>query len=242
MKKHYIIPFFLLFLLTSCGTQIEESTAAVPETTSNVLCVFPDDMIDYASEAEFFSSDFCKWLQDEGFTPYVLEYDKERFEFWEISSDANFYKYVFLDKATNRNVVCNIDFFTNSDVTVDYFFTNKSDHEKAEDVITTFVKDGKTYDVYASKSYYAAGSKFSALYLPFENSSFYVSAEASTSEEAINYLQCFDLVPLEGSTFLETEVSELTEAPTMEPSETEIASETTADETETTMETTTPAV
>ncbi len=195
MKKIKYIGAALTLLLCGCGASAENGIESTTEKVWPEYYVEVYNGKDYGSESKFFSSDFVGQMRDEGYTPYRLSYDTERFEFYRIQSDATFYEYRLKDKANGNDVTCTVayhveylkhpsDAFANADLT-------------DQDVVTTVEKDGASYEVYISKKPFVDYEAYNIVYLPFEGYKVSIYADASTPEEALAYIHEFDLVPVE---------------------------------------------
>ncbi|MBE6826091.1 MAG: hypothetical protein E7511_04310 [Ruminococcus sp.] len=247
-KRIYVLA--LTMLLCGCGSQQVPPEETVLTTTQpeeivetkntestpleTVLEVDLNTTTQYGSFEGFLRSDFCKKMQQDGFTTYALSYDKERFVERGMMSDASFYTMGFNDKNNpeGRGVVCTIT-YNAYEKTAEELAGNKWD--TSGDSIVTVEKDGVKYDVYVSKTILVDYDEYSIIYIPFEGYTLSIRASASTPEEALAYIHEFDLVPVTA----EGEIAETTAAQETEttPEETAAPAETEATETEPTPET-----
>ncbi len=245
-KRIYVLA--LTMLLCGCGSQQVPPEETVLTTTQpeeivetqdtettpleTVLEVDLNTTTKYGSFEGFLRSDFCKKMQQDGFTVYALSYDEERFTGKGVTSDACFYMMGIRDALTEKGVICSITY--NSYVkTAEELSRNAWD--TSGDSIVTVEKDGVNYDVYISKTPYVDYDEYSIAYIPFEGYILDIHPRASTPEEALAYIHEFDLVPVTA----EGEIAETTAAQETEttPEETAAPAETEATETEPTPET-----
>ena len=243
-KRIYVLA--LTMLLCGCGAnrtdlKERETTALNPtiasvettdtqETTANYICeVDLNRSVEYGSFEGFLRSDFCKEMRENGYTPYAISYDEERYELKGVRSDPGFYVMGFRDKYNpdGKGVSCTI-LYNAPEKTASELSRNKWD--TSGDSIVTVEKDGVNYDVYVSKAILVDYDEYSIVYIPFEGYTLSIRASASTPEEALAYIHEFDLVPVTA----EGEITETTAAQETEttPEETAAPAETEATETE----------
>ncbi len=199
MKKYLSIVMFCV-LLTGCGAaeetlvkkEMNMQSAASDSEQDKIVCALPETTIYYDSEAAFLASDFCAEMQQKGYTPYLLSYDEERYEFCQMWSDASFYVYSLIDKTEDEGVTYTISYETYERTATEL---NQNKADKSGDSIVTVEKDGMSYDVYISKSPYIDYDRYSIQYLPFMEYKVSIHAGATTPEAALAYIHEFDLVP-----------------------------------------------
>ncbi len=191
MKR--ITPAFLALSFLLCGCSNAENSTETNQLPSGVH-INVDSTIYYDTVSDFLDSDFCKAMQEEGFTTYLLSYDETRYEFSRMSSDAKFYVFHFLDTQTDSGISITIMY--------DSFYEEVSDFgvnaaDTSGDIITTAEKDGQTYDVYISKVPYTPEDQYNIGYIPFPDYNVYISSNRATPEEVLEDFQAFTLVPAE---------------------------------------------
>ena len=209
-KRIYVLA--LTMLLCGCGSQqvppeetvltttrpeeIVETQDTEATTLETVLEVDLNTTTQYGSFEGFLRSDFCKKMQQDGFTTYALSYNKERFVDRGVTSDACFYMMGLEDRNNpdRWNVICTIT-YDSYVKTAEELAGNKWD--TSGDSIVTVEKDGVNYDVYISKTPLVDYDEYSIAYIPFEGYTLDIHASASTPEEALAYIHEFDLVPVE---------------------------------------------
>ncbi len=200
--KRLIAICLLTCMITGCGVAEENKSEQMVETVQNtvsdteeeIICALPDTTVYYDSEQAFLASDFCYEMQQKGYEPYLLSYDKERFEFCQMWSDASFYVYALIDKNNGAGVDYTITYETHERTASEL---NQNTADKSGDSIVTVEKDGSSFDVYIAKSPYIDYDQYSIQYLPFTAYRVSIHARASTPEEALAYIHEFDLVPVE---------------------------------------------
>ncbi len=148
--------------------------------------------IDYSTVESFLDSDYCRELQEKGFTVYLPTYDEERYDFMKIVSTNCSYKVRIKDTQTDTAIdIC---------IGYDSFFEKPEDFaanaiSTEGDFSTTAEKFGQTYDVYLMKTPYMPETEYTLGYLPFEGYDVYISSHRSTPEEVLEDFRAFDLVP-----------------------------------------------
>ncbi len=182
-------------------TEIPTETPTTPptsapeeETTEYIEDVDLARTVEYDTVDEFLASDFCKKMKEDGFTPYVLAYDEERFELKGMHSDASFYVFGFHDKEKDQGVSCTIMYNTYM-TDIEQMMDNI--RVPVEHVFTTVEKDGVSYEVYAGDAPFDEWVLYNMGYLPFEKWQMSIKSDSPTPEEAIAYIHEFDLVPAE---------------------------------------------
>ncbi|MBQ7003523.1 MAG: hypothetical protein IJN57_06105 [Oscillospiraceae bacterium] len=244
-KRIYVLA--LIMLLCGCGSQQVPPEETVLTTTQpekivetqdtettpleTVLEVDLNTTTKYGDFEGFLKSDFCKEMRENGYAPYAISYDEERYELKGVTADGCFYSMGFRNKQGGKGVYCAISF--GSYETVDDLTANVWD--TSGDSFATVDKNGVSYDVYIAKTPYIDYDVYAISYIPFSGYKMYIHADASTPEEALAYIHEFDLVPVTA----EGEIAETTAAQETEttPEETAAPAETEATETEPTPET-----
>ncbi len=169
----------------------EETTEETKESVSSMEIA---RIVEYDTVDEFLASDFCKKMKEDGFTPYILSYDEERFELKGMHSDASFYVFGFHDKEKDQGVSCTLMYNTYM-TDVEQMMDNI--RVPVEHVFTTVEKDGVSYEVYAGDAPFDEWVLYNMGYLPFEKWRMSINSDSPTPEEAIAYIHEFDLVPAE---------------------------------------------
>ncbi len=194
-----IIPIFLL----CCGcSNAKGSAPAVKEshTESMTESSAPDadynvsTLVTYSTAEEFFASEFCQNMKDEGYTLYMPDYDEARFTLEAIASTASVHELEFTDTETDSSVIISINHNAHQEEVSD-FAVNKVVIDG--DITTTAEKDGTTYDVYIHKDPYIETDRYSLSYIPFPGYSVYILSDRATPEEALEDFQAFTLITQE---------------------------------------------
>lgn len=198
MKK-LICALILTAMLCGCGNS--ESASISDEslvTENNVIqgCDGDEDIsATYNTLRDFRVSTFYSNIIKSGCTPYVLEYDEERYTFEKIISNAGFYMFILNDNVTDKEIHCTI--------TYDTYVKNISQLQEIfpyeNNILTTAERDGEVYDVYLITSQYDEIENYSLSYLPYAGYEVSISAgDDSTADEILSYFNEFTLVPDEG--------------------------------------------
>lgn len=207
MKK-LICMLMITSMLFGCGVVETENSPVIEETT---LIVEPptikternaesDDgvvaLIDeetsskYGTIEAFKNSEFYNQIKTDGFTPYLLEYDEERYTFQKMNTDAKWYSYVLYDKVADKNITYTLKYDRYIDNIEDLSENNLSDRNFA----STAERNGVTYEVYLSTSAYKETDNFFLHYVPVEGYIASMNAEQATSDEILEYFDDFELV------------------------------------------------
>lgn len=212
MKKTLLISMIMSALLCGCGNAHKEpstnsnnsSEASISETSNQQKTEVPDDEEVHIDESdmEFFESldefkktEFYNKMKEEGFTPYLLEYDEERYSFCSIVTARNYYEYILYDELNEKNVYCAVHYDTYMK-DVSEFGVNAI---AVDSIITTAERNGKKYDVYISSSILTDERNYLICYLPFDKYKSIISADgAETPDEILEYFDDFELVPDNG--------------------------------------------
>ena len=195
MKK-LICALTLTVMLCGCGNS-ESTSVSEKNMVSDAVVVEgcsgdEDRRITYDSLDEFRGSTFYRTMKESGYTPYMLQYDEERYTFERIVSDAKFYEYYLLDNIAEK-VVCYEIQYDSYKVNVEQFGENAPTERNIK---TTAERDGQVYDVYLSTSAYTDEVNYYLNYLPFEHYEVSFSVgNNSTADEILAYFNEFTLVP-----------------------------------------------
>ena len=207
MKKTLLFAIILSAVLFGCGKDCNESstntnnsseTSNQQETeASDVEEVHIDesDMEYFENLDEFKRSDFYANLVSSGITPYLLQYDEERYELQMIYAEHEFYTFMFNDNVSDHYVRYTIDCDTYMK-DVSEFGVNAI---AVDSIITTAERNGKKYDVYVRSSTLTDERNYSLSYLPFDRYGASISiGNAQTPDEILEYFDDFELVPDNG--------------------------------------------
>lgn len=212
MKKTLLFAIILSAVLFGCGKDYNEpstntnnsSEASISEISkqqeteaSEVEEVHIDegDMEFFESLDEFKKTEFYNKMKEEGFTPYLLEYDEERYTFCSIVTARNYYEYILYDELNKKNVYCAVHYDTYK-TSVDQFGANAI---SVDSMTTTAERNGKKYDVYISSSTLTDERDYLLCYLPFDKYESIISTNhAETPDEILEYFDDFELVPDNG--------------------------------------------
>lgn len=195
MKK-LIYALTLTVMLCGCGNS-ESTSVSEKNMVSDAVVVEgcsgeEDRRITYDSLDEFRGSTFYRTMKESGYTPYMLQYDEERYTFERMVSDAGFYIFCLKDSLTDKAVQCTI--------TYDTYVTEMSQLQEIfpyeKNILTTVERDGEVYDVYLVTSPYDEVENYSLSYLPYMG--YEVSIRVgnnSSADEILAYFNEFTLVP-----------------------------------------------
>lgn len=160
------------------------------KTDAEIVCIDENNQINYSSVDAFLDSDFYLYITEEGYPPYLLEWDETKYEFSKMWSDSGFYTYVLREIETNKSIMYQI--------TVDYYIEDfETLYEKSRngtEIITTAEMGGKTYDIMLKTSSYDSIQNYHLTYLPEKRyrASLSVGTE-TTQEEILEYFNDFTL-------------------------------------------------
>ena len=181
MKK-FLCLLMTTFMLFGCAEITESSKAdsvKIAESHNEINGVSSFESFD-----EFFSSDICAKMKEEGFTPRALNYDSEKYELMGIESDSHFYDITLKDIKTNELII-----YT---VTYDYNH-NTSQNVQAEGNVSTVSaeKNGESYDLrIENQNGYSLSYDLNAGYKVTINR----TDNNTTQDEILEYFDDFELV------------------------------------------------
>lgn len=204
MKK-LIVLILTAMLLCGCAEGKSENSKAEPVTFDAGSYEKEEDSIDsvtsmvYDSINAFKASEFISNMKSEGYTPYYLDYDQERYTFNSIIVDGSFYNYRLYDNVEKKGLDYTISYASTYE-TVDDLAKSANYYDK--NIITTAQRNGVTYDVYLSTSPYnfvpdnpEPVLDYWLLYIPFPEyqASIFVDGD-TTTDEILSYFDDFELV------------------------------------------------
>lgn len=147
--------------------------------------------ISYSTVNEFKGSTFCSTMKSDGYTPYLLEYDEERYSLVRLSSEKTWYTYNLYDNIEKKNISYTIMYDSYVEKIEDFAEYSGG---TSEDIITKAQRNGTEYDVYLSKTPYIEDTNYGLLYIPAEGCEACIYAYNSTSDEILEYFDDFELV------------------------------------------------
>ncbi|MBE6856781.1 MAG: hypothetical protein E7500_05055 [Ruminococcus sp.] len=168
-----------------------ETKESITETKDEEkMYVDEDTVIIYETQEEFRNSDFYNKIKNEGFTPYLLEFDEERYEFNNIRADKSWYDFYLYDIQTSKNVC--ISTIYNSGIKTMSELQETFGNE--DDIVTTAEINGQTHDVLLSQRPYVDYVEYSLFYLLEEEYLISINVDNATSDEILEYFDDFELV------------------------------------------------
>lgn len=168
-----------------------ETIENITETNDEVkMYVDEDTVIVYETLEEFRNSEFYSKMKAEGHTPYLLEFDEERYEFKNIRADNSGYDFYLYDNQTSKNVC--ISTIYNSGIETMSELQNTFGN--VDDIITTAERNEQHYDVLLSKIPYVEYEEYSLLYLHADEYMVSINVDNATSDEILEYFDDFELV------------------------------------------------
>ncbi len=182
MKKWgLVLPLCMLL----CGCDAKE--ASEPEFHANI-----DDTEYFVTVQDFLESDFCKEMQEDGFVTYLPTYDTEKYTLSMVRAVRKAYTFVLKedDKSGATTIQIRYDAYQK---TVDELAGNKLD--RTGDSYAAVEKDGRSYELYISKTPNVSHNEYNIMCIPFEKYKLYIGTRADTPEGAIAAFHEFDLVP-----------------------------------------------
>ena len=201
MKK-LICTFMITTMLFGCSSADTENSSITEEnkieTKESItetkdeekMYVDEDTVIIYETQEEFRNSDFYNKIKNEGFTPYLLEFDEERYEFNNIRADKSWYDFYLYDIQTSKNVC--ISTIYNSGIEAMSELQETFGNE--DDIVTTAEINGQTHDVLLSQRPYVDYVEYSLFYLLEEEYLISINVDNATSDEILEYFDDFELV------------------------------------------------
>lgn len=171
-------------LLVGCA-----ESAKVSNSVSNVENKSGINATSFESFEEFFNSDICEKMKDEGFEPHALDYNSEKFELLGIESDSHFYDVTLREKSTGSVIVC----------TITYNYLNESETLATEENMSTISveKNGLEYEICLEETEDAIDGGYSLNYSPFTGYRLAINCVDNKAEkdEILSYFNEFTLAP-----------------------------------------------
>ncbi|MBQ8296781.1 MAG: hypothetical protein IJX77_03260 [Ruminococcus sp.] len=186
---------------TFTSENVESATVTTTEISPEETEVFVDEdtSIIYETLDAFKSSDFYNTMKSEGYPPYLLEFDEERYDLGKIISNTSSYDYILYDNEAEVNIVYSIMY--------DTYIEEMSDLQAAfpysDNILTTAECGGEIYDVYLITSPYNVDSEknstftdYDLAFLPdFRYEAYLTINGITTTDEILSYFDDFVLVP-----------------------------------------------
>ncbi len=193
MKKTTLLLLTSLLLFGCTETKTESKPAESEDTTeeSIVVMVDEDTSATYDTVEQFKGSTFYSNIKSEGRTPYLLEYDEEKYTFQKINSDLGFYKYVLLDNTNQKHVSYTITY----DTPLKSMAELSSMYSDSINETTQATNSDGTFDVFVSTSKYNKQENYILSYLPYDGCEVtLVVGNNSSKEDILSYFDDFALI------------------------------------------------
>ncbi|MBR4101105.1 MAG: hypothetical protein IKK51_04415 [Oscillospiraceae bacterium] len=182
MKK-WLWAMPLCLLLCGCGAK---------ETPEPEFHVDIDDTQYFETVPDFLASEFCKEMQEDGFVTYLPAYDAEKYTLSMVNAVRKAYTFVLKEDEKSGATTIQIR-YDSYEKTVDELAGNKLD--RSGDSYAAVEKDGRSYELYVSKTPYVSHNEYNIMCIPFEKYKLYIGAKADSPQGAIDAFQEFDLLP-----------------------------------------------
>lgn len=191
MKKSIAILTASLFLV-GCTESAKESNNVSYVGSDSGIHEEIDAVTSFESFEDFFCSDICVKMKDEGFEPCELDFNSDKYELLGIESDSHFYDVTFKEKNSGEVIVC----------TVTYDYQHELETSVTEENTSTISaeKNGFEYEIIIEEPENSLDGGYALNYTPFSGYKLAINSVDNAAEmnDILSYFNEFTLVPDEG--------------------------------------------